>query len=228
MEKKKNDSVNYDKQHYLFLCIGFCLSAVIVYSAFQIQTKYSPITFPDPEDPFTNYIPTIPITEFERKEQPVIPPKQKLKPVVIVDEPVDKLIQEVIKETITPMEPTDPAGWIDNIEDTVASAVKTPFLVLEKMASFPGGDKAWGKFLRKNFKYPRQAKRMGIEGKVLLSFYVDAQGSVSDIKVVRSIGGGCDEEAIRVLKASPRWNPGEQRGKPVKSPMSLFIHFVLK
>ena len=69
---------------------------------------------------------------------------------------------------------------------------------------------------------------MGIEGKVFLSFIVDQQGSISDIQVIRGIGGGCDEEAKRVLQKSPKWSPGKQRGRPVKSRMQIQIVFKLK
>lgn len=104
----------------------------------------------------------------------------------------------------------------------------TVFLVVEEQASFPGGPPAWTKYLKRNLKYPRQATRMGIEGKVFLSFIVDKQGSISDIQVVRGIGGGCDEEAKRVVANSPKWSPGKTRNKPVKSRMQVQIVFRLK
>ncbi len=102
------------------------------------------------------------------------------------------------------------------------------FLVIEKEASFPGGNKGWGKFLNRHFKYPRQANRMGIEGRVFLQFDVAASGEISNIEVVRGIGGGCDEEAIRVLNKSHKWEPGEQRGVPVKTKHRMSIMFRLK
>ena len=64
--------------------------------------------------------------------------------------------------------------------------------------------------------------------KVFLNFLVDAKGNISNIEVLRGIGGGCNEEAIRVLENAPNWNPGLQRGIPVKSPMSIYIVFRLK
>ena len=115
------------------------------------------------------------------------------------------------------------------IEDELpAEEADQLFIVVEENASFPGGPKAWAKFLNKNFKYPKRAQRMGIEGKVFLSFIVDKDGTISDIQVARGIGGGCDEEAIRVLSNSPKWNPGLQRGRAVKSRMSIQIQFTLK
>ena len=117
---------------------------------------------------------------------------------------------------------------IPNIIHEKAIESKLPFSVLEEKASFPGGFDAWAKFLNKNFRYPKQAKKMGIEGTVRLNFIVNASGSISNITVDRSIGGGCDEEAIRVLSKSPKWNPGKQRGMPVKSRQSVNITFKLQ
>ncbi|WP_339607519.1 energy transducer TonB [uncultured Roseivirga sp.] len=99
---------------------------------------------------------------------------------------------------------------------------------MEEYAKFPGGWDEWAKFLNKNFEYPRQAQRSGIEGTVHLSFVVDAKGIISDIEVTRGIGGGCNEEAIRVLKLSPKWTPGKQRGVAVKSRMAIQIKFGLR
>ena len=113
----------------------------------------------------------------------------------------------------------------DTLTDEVASEF---FMVLEEEAAFPGGPKAWGRFLDKNLKYPRQAKRMGVEGRVFLQFDVSATGDISNIEVVRDIGGGCGDEAIRVLKKSPKWTPGLQRGRPVKSKHRMSIVFRLK
>ncbi len=68
---------------------------------------------------------------------------------------------------------------------------------------------------------------MGIEGKVFLTFIVDKDGSITDVTLARGIGGGCDEEAIRILKESPKWNPGKQRGRAVRQKMTFPIIFKL-
>lgn len=106
-----------------------------------------------------------------------------------------------------------------------AQEAPTAFVDYEEQASFPGGVKAWVKFLEQHQEYPQLAREMGIEGNVYLSFIVDEKGLLSDILVTRGIGGGCDKEAIRILENSPPWIPGKQRGLPVKSRMSLRIHF---
>jgi protein TonB len=83
------------------------------------------------------------------------------------------------------------------------------------------------KYVSKNLKYPAQARRMGVEGKVFVQFVVEKDGSITDIKVVKGIGAGCDEEAVRVLENAPKWKPGKQRGRPVKQRIVLPIVFKL-
>lgn len=87
---------------------------------------------------------------------------------------------------------------------------------LEVMPEFPGGMKAWANFLTKNLHYPVIAMESGISGKVLVSFVVERNGEISNLKVVKGIGGGCDEEAMRVIKKSPFWKPGMQNGRAVR------------
>jgi periplasmic protein TonB len=122
----------------------------------------------------------------------------------------DKVIEKIVFEAAPEEEDTDQI-----------------FLVVEEQASFPGGMEAWANYLRKNMKYPAQARRMGIEGRVFLKFVVDEKGKVSNIEILRGIGGGCDEEAVRVLQNAPNWSPGKQRGRAVKSYMQLAIVFKL-
>lgn len=102
------------------------------------------------------------------------------------------------------------------------------FIVVEDMPEFPGGgEKAMYKWLGKNIKYPQVAKENGIEGKVFIRFLVNERGAVTNAEVVRGIGGGCDEEALRVVEKMPNWKPGKQRGKPVRVQFTIPIHFQL-
>lgn len=106
---------------------------------------------------------------------------------------------------------------------------KSNLMVVEEMPEFEGGAKAFAKFIRKQMKYPKQAKKMGVEGKVYLEFIVNKDSSLSDIKILKGIGLGCEEEAIRLLKKSEsQWTAGKQRGKPVKVKMSVAIVFKIK
>jgi len=100
------------------------------------------------------------------------------------------------------------------------------FILVESMPEFTGGQKALDAFLVSNLRYPKSAKDAGITGKVYVGFLIDKAGNVTNVKVLRGIGGGCDEEAVRVIKlTSGKWKPGKQQGKPVKVTMTIPIQF---
>jgi TonB family protein len=85
----------------------------------------------------------------------------------------------------------------------------------------------WNKYLSENLRYPPNAQRKGIEGTVIVAFVVNTDGTTTDIEILRSVGGGCDEEVIRIVKGSPKWTPGMQRGTPVRTRMRLPLRFML-
>ncbi len=101
------------------------------------------------------------------------------------------------------------------------------FASVEQLPKFPGGDEQFGKFLAGNLKYPAEAKEKHISGRVFVSFVVEKDGSLTDIKVLRGLGYGTDEEAVRVLKASPKWSPGMKEGKKVRVQFTMPIFFQL-
>jgi len=113
---------------------------------------------------------------------------------------------------------------IDGIK--VKEESEMPFVVVETMPEFIGGKMGLEAFLAASINYPQRAQEKGIKGNVYVSFTVDKKGKVTDIKVLRGIGGGCDEEALRVIKlTSGKWKPGMQNGKPVKVTMSIPVKF---
>ena len=111
------------------------------------------------------------------------------------------------------------------IEQKVEAEV---FLIVEEPPTFPGGEAALYKWLGENLKYPEEAKELGIQGRVFVAFVVEPDGSTSNAVVKRGIGGGCDEEAIRIVKAMPKWGAGKQRGQPVRVQFNLPIKFTLQ
>jgi protein TonB len=102
------------------------------------------------------------------------------------------------------------------------------FEKVEDMPEFPGGEQAMMDFVSKNVVYPKEAQEKGISGRVMVSFIVEKDGSVNEVKIVRGIGGGCDEEAVRVVKAMPKWKPGKEKGKPVRVSYMMPIIFKLQ
>ena len=99
------------------------------------------------------------------------------------------------------------------------------YSIVSEQPSFPEGMQEMMKFISENRKYPAEAKAKDIHGKVIVAFVVERDGSLSDVKIRRGIGYGCDEEAIRLIKSMPKWTPGKQNGKAVRVSMMLPVSF---
>lgn len=102
------------------------------------------------------------------------------------------------------------------------------FDVVEVMPSFPGGNGALMSYLSSNVKYPVVAQENGVQGRVIVSFVVERDGSISDVKVVRSVDPSLDREAARVVKSMPKWNPGKQNGSAVRVKYNVPVSFRLQ
>lgn len=100
--------------------------------------------------------------------------------------------------------------------------------IIETMPQFPGGEEKLLKFIAQKIKYPREARRKNITGRVIANFYIDKLGKACNVKIIKGIGGGCDEELIRVLNLMPNWTPGKQDGVPVNVNYNLPVNFSLK
>lgn len=101
------------------------------------------------------------------------------------------------------------------------------FDVTEVQPNPPGGMTGWNEYLKTNLTYPSEAKSMGIEGTVIVVFVINTDGSVSDVEVLRGIGGGADEAAVQVVQNSPNWEPAKQKDRVVNSRMRLPVRFKL-
>ena len=160
----------------------------------------------------------------EQKPQPVETPQQTTQ-LEIVDDDVEtedlninaEVEQnEVIEEYVAP----------EVVEEEVSET--EIFQIVEEMPSFPGGEGKLMEYVAKNIKYPQIARETGIQGRVFVGFVVEPDGSISNVKLLRGIGGGCDEEAMRVIKSLPKWKPGKQRGKPVRVSSQIPVFFKLQ
>jgi len=101
------------------------------------------------------------------------------------------------------------------------------FTLIDVYPRFPGGDDARLYYLRKNIKYPELAMKNGVQGIILIVFIIEPDGSISHVEIKKGIGGGCDEEASRVAKTMPRWEPGKRSGRPVRVMVQMPIVFKL-
>lgn len=102
---------------------------------------------------------------------------------------------------------------------------ETKIIACEKMPCYPGGEEALLKYLSKNMSYPEQARNENVTGTVYISFIVSQNGDLKNIQILKGLGYECDEEAIRLIKNMPYWEPGEQRGKPIEIQYNMPIKF---
>lgn len=228
METIKSHKANLDEKRFVFLEIGLVVSLILVFFAFNVKSykKISVDTLFSPSTEITEEI--VPVTVQQAKELPPPPPKTVTK-IRIVEDNIDvtsdididvEADQSTVIEKYVPYVPPVVQEEEEIKEDQV-------FVVVESMPSFPGGNVALLNYLNSNLKYPALAKEMGISGRVFVSFVVEKDGSVTDIQILRGIGGGCDEEAIRVVKNMPKWIPGRQRSIPVRVRFNLPVKFTL-
>jgi len=225
MDTKKSPKASLETKKPMITEIGIVVALAFVLFAFNYKSydKAGATDFHFRFDDTPEEI--IPITKPEVKPPPPAPPTQvHVISVVTNDVEVETVIEinaEANQETV--------------IQDYVPVAkVEVPveetdiFKVVEFDPEYPGGNAARMQFLQENIKYPQMARESGIQGTVYVTFVVETDGRVTDVRVLRGIGGGCDEEAIRVIQSMPKWVPGKQRGKPVRVQFNMPIKFTLQ
>jgi protein TonB len=223
MEPKKTEKADLTKKTSLFFSIGLVLTMSIVVMAFEYKT-YDDTDIKDLGKQLNNMEE---ILEVPPTEQPP-PPPPKIQQPQIIEVPDEEEIKEEIKvEFDAEITEDTKVEAITIVEEQPKENVDEIFLVVEESATPQGGMQAFYEYVGKKLKYPAQARRMGIEGKVFVEFVINRDGSIQDVKAIKGIGAGCDEEAVRVIQSAPSWKPGKQRGKPVRQRMVLPITFKL-
>lgn len=220
MELKKNPQADLEKKKGLYMQIGLVIALASILLALEWRSyekdvfDLGDLMMEDIEEEI------IPITEREIKPPPPPPPPEEL---IIVEDEVE--IEEELEVEDTEV---DEDTEIEEIEEEEEFDEMQIFTIVEQMPAFPGGEAELFKYLRKNIKYPAMAKESGISGTVHVTFVINQKGEIKDAKVIRGIGGGCDKEALRVVKSMPKWNAGKQRGKPVRVQYNLPVRFLLR
>jgi len=221
MEQKKNEKYDLEKKRPLFFGIGMVISLSLTLVAFEWKSPIDPVMeLTGNYEEFDEIIvpPTI-----HTPPPPPPPPKVPIIKATIEEPEVEPDI--IIDNEVSPDDIIDfipPPNPIIDVPD------EAPRSFAEVMPSFEGGMQNFYKFMSKNIKYPRQATRMGVEGRVYIQFVVEKDGSLSDLKVVKGIGAGCDEEALRVMKLVPSFLPGKQGDVRVPVRMVIPIYFNLQ
>lgn len=225
MEVKKTEKADLTKKTGLFFSIGLLVTMSIVLYAFERkQYDENLIELQGKNSNTFEEVIEVPPTEQPPPPAPVIQQPQ------IVEVPDEEEIKEDIQIKFD-TEVTEDTKVEEVIVDTKVEEEDTEqiFSVVEESAAPKGGMQAFYKYVGEKMKYPAQARRMGVEGRVFVQFVVERDGRLTDVKVVdgRGIGAGCDEEAVRVVQSAPPWNPGKQRGKAVRQRYTIPINFKL-
>jgi periplasmic protein TonB len=230
MELKKNPAKDIHRKSGMFFQIGLGISIALMITAFEWRTEVVKVK-PRPVEIEDNTIVLIPVTEQELKEPPTPSPEKNeiQKPVIPTIVSTDPLTSTIsTTDPIITIDPTLlPSINIKFETDTVEICSDCGWTSFpEKPAEPIGGYAAFYSFVSKNLKYPQRARKTDTQGTVFAEFIVNRDGSPTDFKIIKGIGSGCDEEAIRVIGLT-KWNPGKQRGKPVRVKMVLPIIYQL-
>ena len=223
MELKKHPDADLFRKSSFYMSIGLMCSLLFTVMAFEWKSyDDNDLVNLGALDADFEELQDIPITE-----QPPPPPPQ-VTPPEIIEVPDEEEIEEEIEVNLD-VEVTEETVIEDVVfeEAPEEEAADEIFQFVEDQPTPTGGIKAFYAYVGKHMKYPAQARRMGIEGKVYVTFVVGKDGALTDVQVLKGIGAGCDEEAIRVLSGAPKWKPGKQRGRPVRVRMQLPIIFKL-
>lgn len=224
----KTPQADLEAKKGLFFEIGLILSLLIVYLLFQIRAPIQSLDI------------SFSRAEMNIIEEEIINTHQPTPPPPVQHRPQNITLLKIVEDDTEEVQNIEIMADIDqNTEIPVYIPIERPsreeaeiveqeiFLVVEDQPDFPGGDVARIRYFSQNINYPIQARELNIQGTVYIGFVVEPDGSISNISLLRGIGGGCDEEALRVVAAMPRWKPGKQRNQAVRVKFTLPVRFTL-
>ena len=229
MEAKKSPKADLEKRRGMYLEIGLVVILAAALVAFNVRSYDNEVKEVSQRTAASEIDDVIIQTKPE--ETPPPPPEEPevvTTDLKIVDDDAD------IKNEVGLIDASDNASKAQEefvpveVKEEVQEEEEEIFITVEEDPEFPGGLEALGKYLSENIKYPQLAKENNITGRVYVTFVVEKNGTVANVKVLRDIGGGCGAEAVRVVKTMPKWKPGKQRGQAVRTQFNLPVGFYLQ
>jgi protein TonB len=211
----------------LFFCIGLCISLLFTITAFEwrfsddsdiVDLGKVSSTFED-------------IIDVPPTEQPPTPQPKVVQPKIIEVPDEEEIMEEIeidLDIEMTEEQVIDQPVFVEMDIEIQEEKAEEIFTIVEQQPVPVGGFSAFYSYVSENLKYPKRAQLGNIQGRVYIEFVVEKDGSLTDIKTMKGIGGGCDEEACRIIANAPKWNPGKQRGRPVRVKMVIPILFMLE
>ncbi len=228
MEIKKSPKASLENKRLLFVEIGLIFALLVVWGAFSYSTKEKKVAALQNESQAAEEEEIIPITQ----DTPPPPPEAKVflnDQIDIIDDDIkldDDMFQNLEDDANLGVEIMD---YVEAVQEEVVEEEAIPFQMVEQKPSFMGGDaNTFSKWVNERLVYPEIAKENGVQGRVTLQFTVNADGSVSNVKVLRGVDSSLDKEAVRVVSQSPKWTPGKQRDRAVKVTYTFPVIFKLR
>ena len=228
MEVKKSPKADLEKKKTTGLLIGYVLALAVMFIAFEWSERDKVINIDTGMNEFVFEEEIIPITEQEEQKTPPPPPEAPKAEEIIEIAENDANVEET---TIQASDETDKAVEVKYVPVEVEEEEveeQQIFQVVEEMPEFPGGMGECMKWLGKNMKYPTISQENGVQGRVIVQFVVNRDGSIVDAVVARGVDPYLDKEALRVVGLMPKWKPGKQRGKAVRVKYTLPVMFRLQ
>ncbi|MBO7627202.1 MAG: TonB family protein [Paludibacteraceae bacterium] len=227
MEVKKSASASLENKSSDFLLMGLVVALGFLFIFFEwtttdvkkIETSDAQAIFEEEE-----------MMEVTVQKDVPPPPPAAVAPQPVVA-PEIKVVENTVETKDIEIKSSEETGEaveaapIDNGPEEVEE--EEIFMRVEKAPSFPGGQKAMMEYLMKNIKYPAACQEAGIQGRVIVSFVVNKDGTIQNVEVIRGVHEKLDAEAVRVVKSMPAWSPGEQQGRKVRSKFQLPVFFRL-
>ena len=206
------------------------ISLLVVWGAFEYTSKEKKTSLLDEQTAVVIEDEMVPITQ----ETP--PPPEAAPKIPVLSDQIEILEDDIKLEDDTFMNLEDDANmgveimdYVEEVEEEVVEEEAIPFQLVEEKPSFNGGDaNEFSKWVNSKLVYPEIAKENGVQGRVTLQFTVNADGSVSNVKVLRGVDSSLDKEAVRVVSSSPKWKPGKQRDRAVKVTYTFPVIFQLR
>jgi protein TonB len=230
MEVKKSPKVNLENKKFLFREIGLIIALLVILASFEYRTKEKNVSTLTAEQAVIVEDEMIPVT----RETPPPPPEQPKVPVVsdeiiVVDDDVEITTELIINTEDDKNLGVEVRDYVEAEEEEIVEEEDIPFVMVEEKPKFQGGDEStFTKWVSERLVYPEIAKENGVQGRVILSFRVNSDGTVSDVKIIRGVDPSLDKEAVRVVASSPKWTPGRQRNKPVNVVYTFPVIFQLR
>lgn len=218
MANRKNPDADLKKYYTVFLEIGLIATLIVCIAAVKIdfRTQVKDVDLTEEQE----VVEMEEVVQTKQVEKPPPPPR----PPVPVEVPNDEIVEDQVIDINAELDLDAPLDMPPPPDEGQAEEEEEDFfVVVENMPELIGGLAE----LQQKVRYPEMARKAGIEGRVIIQFIVNEQGNVEDPRVVRGIGGGCDEEALRAVKQA-KFKPGRQRGNPVRVQYSLPIVFKLQ